>query len=440
MWKFLVVRSLAAAALAGSPALAQKAAEPTSKSAVETPSPKPEAETPAASDSSAGLNQLVQIALANHPRLMQAGLAIDAAQGRALQAGLYPNPRVSINGEELGDRQGPGGIWSAPNVSQEIVTGGKLQLSRAVALKEVDQATLNLQSQRYALLGNVRVAYYDLIALRKRIEILEALLKISEKSVEQTETLLKAKQVARLDLVQLELEREKLRTDSEAARKELPGVLLRLAGVMGVTTLSETQVSGTIDFSLPPYELERVQSVVLSIHPDVQWARAGYERAQLALRRAQVEPRPNPTVGVGYTRQNQNKSNDWNLQLSMPVPLWNKNQGGIREAQAEVGIAAQQVRRVEVELTERLAVAYREYAAALERAERYRATILPRAQEAFDLSLKAYQGGQFEYLRVLEAQRGLASAQLEAVRSLGDAWKAASAISGLTLEEQWPVK
>ena len=62
-----------------------------------------------------------------------------------------------------------------------------------------------------------------------------------------------------------------------------------------------------------------------------------------------------------------------------------------------------------------------------------------RAEETSELSLKAFRGGQFEYLRVLQAQRALAEARLEYNRSLGEAWQAAGVISGLLLEEAWPV-
>ncbi|HYT94260.1 MAG TPA: hypothetical protein VEL76_36425, partial [Gemmataceae bacterium] len=55
-----------------------------------------------------------------------------------------------------------------------------------------------------------------------------------------------------------------------------------------------------------------------------------------------------------------------------------------------------------------------------------------------ELSRKGYQGGQFEYLRVLQAQRALAEANLELVRALGEMWRAASEIAGLMLEDHWP--
>src|SRR5262249_22539337 len=86
------------------------------------------------------LADLIRLTLERSPRLAQAAFAIDASKGRALQAGLYPNPTVRVSDEELGDRTGPGGILTAPLVSQEIITAHKLGLSRAAAYREVDQA------------------------------------------------------------------------------------------------------------------------------------------------------------------------------------------------------------------------------------------------------------------------------------------------------------
>ena len=91
------------------------------------------------------------------------------------------------------------------------------------------------------------------------------------------------------------------------------------------------------------------------------------------------------------------------------------------------------------ELVSRLASSFSTYAAARKRAEKYKSAILPKTEQSYQLSLKAYQGGQFEYLRVLQAQRGVAEARLEYLRSLSEMWRAASEIAGLMLEDQWPL-
>jgi len=387
-----------------------------------------------------GLPELIGMAVDRNPRLAQVAWATETARGRAIQAGLYPNPTLDVRGDELGDRTGPGGIWTAPYFSQEIVTGNKLGLSKAAALKEVDQATLTVMSERYSIFTNVRQNFFEVVTLQRRAAILGELIGLAEKSVENANKLLKAKEGSELDVVQLEVDLERYRADLEATNKTLPAAYRRLVASVGVNDLPYTSVVGDLDTALPDYDLDRLRIYVLGVHPDVRSAQIGVERAQLVLKRATVEPIPNVTVGTGYIRQNQNKSNDWVIAASMPVPLWNRNQGNIFAAKAQVGEAINEVGRVENDLVNRLASSFATYAAARKRAEKYKATILPKAEQSYQLSLKAYQGGQFEYLRVLQAQRAVAEARLEYVRSLGEMWRAGSDLAGLMLEDQWPLR
>ena len=165
----------------------------------------------------------------------QAGFAIDAANGKACQAGLYPNPTVSVNLDELGDRTGPAGVNTLPLVSQELVTGKKLHLNRKAACREVDQATLGLLVQRYHLLTSVRQGYYEVLTLQRRRDLLSEMVVLAEQSISTSEKLLAAKQVARLDVLQLEIEAERLsrrRTSrSRNCRPHIAGWLRRVLAI-----------------------------------------------------------------------------------------------------------------------------------------------------------------------------------------------------------------
>ncbi len=383
------------------------------------------------------VDDLVQLAVGRNPRLAKATFAIDAAQGRYVQAGLYPNPTLGANWDEIGDRTGPGGILNVPRVTQEIVTGRKLTLSQAVAAREVDQATLALMRERYAVIGGVRGAFYDLYTLEKRVAALDELVALAGEATKTGQTLLDNKQIARLDQVQLEVELARFRSQAEAARREIPGARQRLAAVVGDPRLAVGSAAGPFD-DLPAYDLDRTRDAVLATHPEVRAARVGVDRAQAAIRRAEVEPIPNVTFTTGYVKQYENRSNDFSFGLSAPIPTWNRNQGNIRAAKAELGEAIQEVGRVENDLAEKVAAAHRTYAAAVKLAEQYRTDILPKAEETYRLSREAFKGGQFEYLRVIQAQRAVAEVRLESVRALGDAWRAAADLSALLLEEWWP--
>lgn len=407
--------------------------------------PRSLAETapPAAStfsrNSPLSLADLIRLSLEQNPNLRQAGFAVDAAQGQAVQAGLYPNPAVTTILDELDDRTGPGGVNTLPLVTQEIVTAGKLRLSRSVAQREVDQAVLALLNRRYSLFTTVRQGYFEVLTAQRRVEILAELVKLAKQSLESTRKLFDAKQIARLDLLPFQVELNRFEAELGAARREQTAAWRKLTASMGVPNLPPTPLTGSLEAAIPGYEFDRARVYMLDVHPETQSAQIGVTRAQLALRRAQVEPIPNVTVGAGYVRQNQNRSDDWTIQVGVPIPVFNRNQGNIRTAQAELGLAVEEVRRVQNDLINRLATAFGQYAAARERTERYRTAILPDAREAYRLSLEAFKGGQFEFLRVLQAQRTAAEANLEYVRALSEQWRAASEIAGLLLEESWPV-
>ncbi len=398
---------------------------------------EPAGKTAPAEPAATPVDEWAQLALSKNPRLGKATFAVDAAQGKYVQAGLYPNPNLAANWDEIGDRTGPGGILNVPRFTQEIVTAKKLSLSQAVAATEVNQATLALLRERYAVLGTVREAFYDLYALERRIAVLDELVKLADEATKTSKILLENKQIARLDQVQLEVELSRFRSQAEAARRELPGARRRLAAVVGDSRLPIGPAAGPYE-EVPTYEQERTLEVVLATHPDVRTAMVGVERAQAAVRRAEVEPIPNVTFTTGYIRQFENRSHDFQLGLSAPIPVWNRNQGNIRAAKAELGMALQEVGRTENDLTERVATASRAYAAATKLAAQYRDDILPKAEETYKLSLEAFKGGQFEYLRVIQAQRAVAEARLEYNRALGDAWKASAELSSLLLEEWWP--
>jgi outer membrane protein, heavy metal efflux system len=388
-------------------------------------------------DAPAHVDDLVRIAIERNPRLVIATFAIDAARGQHVQAGLYPNPLLGIIWDEVGDRAGPGGIISAPLLEQTIVTGRKLTLAQAVAAREIDRSTLALMNERYAVIAAVRAAFYEVLVLQERIEVLHELVRLADEAVKHGRTLLENKEIARLDLIQLEAELEQFRADAEAAEQELPAARRKLAAIVGDPRLGIVAVDGEFE-TVPDYDPDRVLDAVLIAHPEIRSARVGVERAQAALRRAEAEPIPDLRFYSAYIRQGQNQSNDFGVGLSANIPVWDRNQGNIRTAKAELGMAVHEVGRVENLLAEQVATAFRTYSAAVRRAERFRVQVLPKAREAAELSARAFKEGQFTYLRVLIANRVVAEAKLEYVKSLGEAWQAAAVLSGLLLEEVWP--
>ena len=318
------------------------------------------------------------------------------------------------------------------------MTANKLGLSRIVALKDVDRASLATISERYRLFTAVRRNYWEVIALQRRLDILTELVGLAEESVKAIEKLQNVGEVARLDAVQLEVDRERYRAERESVARSQAAALLKLAASVGDPAVASARILGNLDDAIPEYDLNRSRDFMLGIHPDLRSAQIGIERARAALERAKAEPYPNVTIAGGYVRQNQNVSHDWAISASIPVPLWNRNQGNIHAERAALGEAINDVGRVQNDLTGQLASAFQSYAAARARADRYRTQLLPKATESYQLAMKGKAGGQLEYLKVLQAQQALAAAKLVLIESQTAAWQAAAELAGLLLEDHWP--
>jgi len=394
--------------------------------------PAPNGGEPAPESRPLDLREAVSLAFQQSPRLNKAAFGVDIARGKAYQSSLHPNPTVIVTGDELGDRTGAQGIWTAPKIEQEIVTGGKRRLNMAAADREVAKAELLVASERLSLRSDVEIRFIEAVSAVKRIEVLTDAVAAVEKSVGQVRRRETAKEASRLEVVLVESQLEKYRAELESTRKEAVASLHRLAILVGWENLRGRPLSFDWDATIPEIDAETIQSLVTEQHPGVLASRVELQRAQTLLERARVEPIPNLTVSTGFTRQNQNRSSDWLIGVSAPIPAWDRNQGNIKAAKAAVGEAAQEIARTQAELADGAGSAYRDYSSAKAKAVHYRQVVLPKTQEVYDLTGKAYQAGQLEFDKLFEAQRVIVEARLENLKAMTDAWKAASLLQAMS--------
>lgn len=380
------------------------------------------------------LNDLIQLSLSQNPGLGQAQFEIEAAAGKADQAGRYPNPTVSVGGEEIGRR---GGIYTWPLVSQEIVTANKLGLSRAVANSETDQAALGLQSKRLTLFTAVRQGYFEVLSLKRRKEFLEQVQSDWEKRYKKFEDEKVKKALGQVGFLPFRIELNRLKIDAESTSQEYRTGIAKLAATVGaprleITTADEFTVDQLPGYPVDKAVLEAWRALVAERHPEVVKAQVGVRRAELTVRREQAQKIPNVTVGGGYQRNYNDREHQAIFQVGVPLPLYNRNQGGIRAAQAELARLVLEINRVQYELLGSLAGSYGQYAQSRQRAEqlkKYAADTEALAKATF-ADWQA-PGSQLTALNVAQAQRVAIDARLDFLRAWGDSWRAASEIAGL---------
>ena len=385
--------------------------------AEEVPVPLPEV------DAAAGLTlqQLEQLALASNPSVQRAAAMVGAARGNWVQVGLAPNPSVGYEGQQLGS----GGLAEQHGVlfSQEIVRGGKLGLNRAVADAERIRLEQELSAQELRVLTDVRIAFYQVLLAQRQIELTNNLIQISSEGSRAADSLYRADEVGRTDVLQAQLETENAQILAENAQHRHNAAWQSLAAVVGDPTLAPQTLIG--DAVAPPRELEFEQALnrLLTTSPEIAAAAMAVDRARAAIERERVEPIPNVTVQglVNWQDNGIAGKPDGGVAVSVPIPIFNRNQGGVARAQQEFVAARRALTQLELDLQNRLAPTFERYANARNQVKRYRDVILPAADESLGLTRQMYAAGEANYTTLLTSQRTYAHTQLaylDAVRSL----------------------
>lgn len=377
------------------------------------------------------LSDLEQMALETNPTLAQAAAVVDKARGIREQVSLYPNPVIGYSAEEVGD-SGTAGKQGA-FVSQTIVTGRKLQLNRAVAGWNVEGLSWEYQAQRYRVLNDVQIRFYETLGAQRRVQLATELVKVAEEGVKVAKALFEAKQGARPDILQAQVELNQVRMIIQNAHYKYESDWKQLAGFVGQVDLEPVELVGKLQSEPKEWSWQTTYEDLLSNSPELQVALTRVQRAQTQIHRQEAQPIPNFLAGVGVAHDNASGDNIANVNFGIPLPIYNRNQGNIAIAQAEYQRAVRDVERLRLNLRNRLASAFRDFQQAAQQVQRYQQDILPSARENLKLTEEGYKQGEFDFLRVLTARRTYFETNLRSVDSQIALRQADVILSGLLL-------
>ena len=305
------------------------------------------------------LDAMLQIALSNNPTLVQAAAALEAARGNWVQVGLYPNPGIAYLGNQIGDqgRSGQQGGY----FEQEFVRGGKLALNREVAEREITIARQNLEAQRLRVINDVRIHFYNTLVAQSAVGITHHLRETGKQALSGAQSLFDAQQVSKVDVLQARIEANNAAMRVVNAENRLAASWRRLAAVAAVPGLRLEQLEGDLLQDIPRFTWEDSVGRILQESPELAVKRTQVDRAREALRRARVEPVPNLTVQAGPQYDAGTHHTITNVNILLPIPVFDYNQGNIRRAEADIRAARAAALRQELALTSRLAAAFERY-------------------------------------------------------------------------------
>jgi len=378
------------------------------------------------------LEDLHQMAASRNPALAQAAGRVKALRGKWVQVGLHPNPILGYASDEMGD-EGTAGFQGG-YVSQQFITGRKLKLNRSVVRQEIAQAEAEYAAVAQRVRTDVQMAFYRVLLAQRRVALTSELVGIAEKAVLATKQLFEAEEVARVAILQAQVEANAAEVMLQHAKNDQRAAWRRLTAVVAAPEIELQEVRGEVDQLPPDYQFEQVMQRLLALSPEIAAASAATERARWALSRAKAEPIPNINAQVTVQHNNENGDEVAAVQLGVPLPILDRNQGRVQQAVSEIFVAEQNLSRLELRLLSQLADVYQAYADARVQVVNYSEEVLPQAQETLDLINRGYLEGEVDFIALLTAQRTYSQTNLAYLDALRQLWTRAAQIEGLLLE------
>jgi cobalt-zinc-cadmium efflux system outer membrane protein len=386
------------------------------------------------------LAELERMAAQNNPTLAQAEAAISAAQGRRRQAGLWPNPIVGYMGEEISFRAPKRTSEHMFFVEQTIPLGGKLRKSQRIAEQEIAEAEAEAFAQKQRVINTVRILYFEALGAQRLVDLRAELVRIARDAVKTTSELYNVGQADRPDFFEAEIEAQQIVLDFEEAQNALQQSWQLLAAVAGNPTMQQARLAGNLEEGLPVLDQEALLATLLRDSPEIRRARAEVERARAVVSRAKAERIPNLFLrgGVGYNNElldvdDRPVGKEAFIEAGINLPIFNRNQGAIAAAEAELTLAEREAQRIDLVLRTRLTQAFTEYRNSLRKVQRYQETVLPRAERAYNLYLASFRQMSASYPQVLIAQRTMFQVREDYLRALIDVRANAIQIEGFLL-------
>lgn len=353
------------------------------------------------------LEKALALAEEHNPQLKAAAAMARGAQASITTASAYPNPEfTTFAGRQY--RRLPG---AEPGLLQHYSVEQQVELP-SVRKSRILTAELGRQSSRFGLdqarLGvraEVKRAFYLVLRRRAELELARENLRLVEDLRRRIQIQVEVGEAAKLELVRSDAETATARVLANSAQLRLLNATTALRTAIGAPVAGEIAPQGSLtpQITLPPWQT--LLGVVLKEHPMLAQARSEIERAKARLSNELALRKPQPSLRAEY--ENQPDLGFFRFGVTLPVPVWNKRQGPIAEAEAALEHLRATAEMRRLELTAELERAYGQYEVASQQVASFELGVLKEATAAVDAAEAAFRFGERGIIEVLDAQRVL---------------------------------
>ncbi|WP_236645632.1 TolC family protein [Pseudomonas sp. Ant30-3] len=366
------------------------------------------------------MDQALETAFANNPDLAAAQWEIGIAKGGRQQAGLIPNPELSWEAEDTRRNSRTTTVM----INQPIELGGKRGARIDVASRAQDAAGIELERKRNVLRADVIQAFYSSSTAQQRLLLSRQSLELAERGLRVAQGRINSGKSSPVEGTRAEVQLSEVRLELRRAERDEARAYQQLAQVMGAPLPAFASV-GDSGRSMPTVPEPSLLLDRIGETAELRLAKLQIDQreASLGLEKAQRIPDLTVSVGSQYDERERERVNV--VGLSMPIPLFNRNQGNVLAAARRTDQARDLRNASELRLRTEIQTTLDQWMTANTEVTSFNQTILPAAQSAVDTATRGFEMGKFNFLDVLDAQRTLISARtqyIQAIAEATDAW------------------
>ena len=363
------------------------------------------------------LRDALTLALARSPELAAFSWDVRVREGLALQAGLRPNPALGLEVEDFGgsgEASGFDGSETTFAIDQLLETAGKRSKRRRAGELDAKVAGWEYETVRLEVFAAVVQAFSAVAASQQRVALTEQLIRVAELSADDVERLVAAGATSPVERTRAGVVVATARVDRESALRALESARAQLVSIWGAREVTFTSVADDLPPAITPPALSEIRGW-LERNPELGRWDQEIERRTAVVELERARRYPDVVALAGVKRLAPSDDNGLVAGLSVPLPLFDRNQGALAAAESDLRKARHERHAVEARLAAELETAWQELDARYVELRELRGTIVPQAREAFEGVRRGYAQGLFRNVDVLDAQRTLFELQLREI-------------------------
>lgn len=374
------------------------------------------------------LQSALKLAMEANPEISVAIREREATEGAVIQAGTRPNPSISTSIQDT--RRDTRQVFLQLN--QEIELGNKREARIEAAQAFYNKASAELARKKADIYANVVTAFYEVLAGQERLKLSKSSVELANLALDAASKRVKAGKSAPVEETKSKIAESSAKIEFNQAKSQLSIARKRLSALWGNPLPVFESAQGDVE-NIPNISSIVDLSAALENSPTISLAKLEISARDGMTKIEQSKTTPNITISAGVlNNQELGGLNQALLGLSVPIPVFDRNQGNLQEAVSRQYKAQDELVAVRTQLSANLTTQYERLNSARQTSESLRSEILPSAQSAFDAANIGFNAGKFSFLDVLDAQRTLFQARSIYIQALLDAHQAVAEIERIT--------